>query len=351
MSRPFLAEGRSLSGSHPRGDPDPLLSVHSKAMCDTLAIPDNFVIPVRRWHHRRSRRRAWRKWVSNLERHHAGGMRIRIENWHIVRTVLWGAIHWSVCVDLGIPFIGRDQVVHVCSGVGPIPQADHDITLDALWSRRSGRRILSGFDPIGPITVHFKCGLAPNPGELNIHIDPCLPRLNTTFPSISMGIKVAEPARNFPGGPISQSVTSDASIRTHDRADPVSLGLDVRRNTITLKPCTRELIGFWKLQHGKPVLCGVVLRSSFCIRCNHGCQIDCLTWFNLHLLRIHQSIASHPNVISGFWQIRNKVPSLIIRYNNLDVSSRESSRFCDHPNTSFWTGGPRDHTRDVVTVH
>ena len=60
----------------------------------------------------------------------------RVEDREEIRALLGRAVDRAVGVDRGIALVGRDLVVQVVLGPGPVPQRDDDVALDALRPRR-----------------------------------------------------------------------------------------------------------------------------------------------------------------------------------------------------------------------
>lgn len=176
MARPRPAEGLGLGRTYPGCNPHAGPAVHGKAVRIALAVPDDFVTPVRGWHERQRRGRGRRVRVAHLQVDRGRGTRRRMQQRHVVGAVLRGSVHRTVGVDLRVSLVGRDQVVQVRTRIGPVPQADDDVALDAGWSGRLSSRILARRDAIGPIGVHRKRGSAPDLVQPPVHVDPGLAR-------------------------------------------------------------------------------------------------------------------------------------------------------------------------------
>ena len=173
MRRTFLAEIGIRRGAHGRRDPDAPFFIKHRVVDIVLARPDRFFAPVRRrLRHRRRRGRCLR--IANGELHLAGGVVNGIEHGQIVGTQLERSVDQTVRVERGIATVGGHLVVQVGLRIRPVPLGDHDVTLDALRTRRRGRHFTAG-DAIGPVGKHLQRAILAHLIETTGHLRAGLP--------------------------------------------------------------------------------------------------------------------------------------------------------------------------------
>src|SRR5512143_1108441 len=95
---------------------------------------------------------------------------------------------------------------------------------------------------IGPVRIHRQCALTSDLVEAGAHPAARLPGLN---PKVPCGFRVgglAEDAlRNLARGLVAHLMTAGAAVRVDDVANPLTLALNVGRNSVSCRPRAREV--------------------------------------------------------------------------------------------------------------
>ena len=346
-----LAERGRFGRPHPRRNPDPRAAVHGEAVRVALAVPDYVAAPVGRRHQRQCRRRGRRVGVADLQHHPGRRVLARVEHGHVVGAVLGRAVDRPVGVHRRIALVGRDQVVHVGLGLGPVPQADDHVAFDALWPGRGRLGILAAGDALGPVAVHRQRRLAADLVEPPVHVDAGLPRLDAAVPGVGVRLEVGERGRNLARRLVAELVAAGAAVRVDDAADPRALAGDGRRDAVAFCAGPGKVVGPGNAQQREPVLRRVVLGGGPGVGRRDSRQVEHGARIGLHLLGIHQAVAPHPHVVGGRRQVGHQVAAVVIRDHDLGVPRRQLPRLGDHPDARFGAAGTGDDAGDVVVVH
>ena len=108
----------------------------------------------------------------------------------------------------------------------------------------------------------------------------------------------------------------------------------------------------WRQIHKRiPVISGIVLRCRLEAGSDDRSQRQGLARHRFHWLRIHQAIASHPNLVIRLGQLRQQVPPSVIRHNDLAKLCRQVSGFRNPPHTRLRSLRTGDDAADIVAVH
>ena len=165
-SEPFLQKSGIGRRAHARGEPHAPLLVEHRVVHAGLAVPDRLVAPVRRGRHRVLLRRR----------------RVRIAHRASSPASPCGSPGRApgrgrcsprarrrcrpLALTRRVALVGRDLVVQVVLGPGPVPQREDDVALDALRPRRLRRRQLAGGDAVGPVGEELQRARRLEPAEV-----------------------------------------------------------------------------------------------------------------------------------------------------------------------------------------
>src|SRR5262245_24225965 len=111
-------------------------------------------------------------------------------------------------------------------------------------------------------------------------------------------------------------MTGGAATRL-DRPDPVRLALDVRRDAVTLRTGAWKFSRFGDAQHREPVAGGVILCGRVVVRGDDGAKIHRLPGLGSNIGGIDESVAADEQRVLRSWKIRQQVPSLVVRHDDL----------------------------------
>ena len=244
MARPRLAEGLGLG----RDVPGPRSHTGARRsmakLCALLWLSQmNLVTPVRGWHERQTSRPwsacsgrapAGRPW-SRCSLSDAAAACSRCCSPRLRNTGPWA-------LNLRVSLVGRDQVVQVRTRIGPAPQADDDVALDAGWP---GRPELPDTRPprcdrSNRRTSRARVRARPGSARRSM-LMPAWLRLDAAVPGVDVRIEIAEGGRDLPRGLVPHGVASDAPVRVDDAADPGALTLDGGRDAVALGAGARKL--------------------------------------------------------------------------------------------------------------
>ena len=268
----------------------------------------------------------------------------RVEDRHVVAGVLALPVQRPVAVDGRIAPVGRDQVVQILLVVVPVAQRDHDVALDALRPRRLCIGQLALRHALGPVAEILERHAAKLTGGDGDHVLAGLAGLDAAHPRLFVGLdRVHVELRNRAGRQLAELMAADAAVVLH--GVEVVGDLDVVRRVLAA-----EYLGLRDLHHRVPVDRRVVLRGFRRIGGRHRGQIELLAGLALHLRRIDEAVAAHPDVVIGLRQVRDDVAALIVGDDDLDVAHRQIARFRDHPDAGLRTTGAFHHAADVVVV-
>ena len=118
-----------------------------------------------------------------------------------------------------------------------------------------------------------------------------------------------------------------------------------RHALVSLRPGKLALAG--DLEHRIPVDRRIILRRRRGIRRRHRRQIEHLARRRLHLRRIDEPVAAHPDVVIRLRQIGHHVAALIVGDDDLGEFGGQVGRFRDHPDAGFRSLGAGDHAAEV----
>ena len=339
-----------LSGLWPgRREPDAALPVEHRVVVVGLAVPDVLLAPIGR-----GPQDLDRAGVAGPERQrHVGRGRQhevrrdvlhRIEDRHVVAGMLALPVQRPVGVDGRIAPVAGDQVVQILLVVVPVAQRDDDVALDALRPRRLGNRQLALRDALGPVAEILERHAAELTGGDGDHVLAGLSGLDAAHPGFFVRLdRVHVELRNRAGRELAELMAADAAVVLH--AVEIVGDLDVVRRVLAA-----EDLGLRDLHHRVPVDRRVVLRGFRLVRRRHRRQIELLAGLALHLRRVDEAVAAHPDVVIGFRQIGDHVAALVVGDDDLDVAHRQIARFRDHPDAGLRAAGAAHDAADVIVV-
>ena len=148
---------------------------------------------------------------------------------------------------------------------------------------------------------------------------------------------------NGAGRELAELVAADAAVVLH--AVEIVGDLHVRRRVLAA-----EELRIRDLHHRVPVDRRIVFRRLRLVRRQHCGQVELLAGLALHLRRVDEAVAAHPDVVVGFRQIGDDVAALIVGDDALDVAHRQVARFRDHPDAGLGTAGAAHDAADVIIV-
>ena len=184
--------------------------------------------------------------------------------------------------------------------------------------------------PVGEILERHAAELAGGDGD---HVLAGLAGLDAADPGFFVGLdRVHVEFRNGAGRKLAELMAADAAVVLH--AVEIVGDLDVRRRVLAA-----EDLGLRDLHHREPVDRRIILRGLRLVRRRHGGQIELLAGLALHLRRIDEAVAAHPDVVVGFRQIGDDVAALIVGDDDLDVAHRQIAGFRDHPDAGLGPAG------------
>src|SRR5262249_34861222 len=140
-----------------------------------------------------------------------------------------------------------DQVMQILLLGAPLPRADDDVALDALWPRRLGLRQLALADAVSPFAQILERRAAEIPRQLVGHLLAGLAGLDAAHPGFFSRLELAERRRDRAGRQLAQLMAADAADVLH-LLEPVGLA-ELLRNAVLAV----ELTGLRNLQHRVPV--------------------------------------------------------------------------------------------------
>ena len=226
----------------------------------------------------------------------------------------------------------------------PVAQRDDDVALDALRPRRLGKRQLALRHALGPVAEILERHAAELAGGDGHHVLAGLAGLDAAHPGFLVRLdRVHVELRNRAGRELAELMAADAAVVLH--AVEIVGDLHVRRT----RPCCRRL-RIRDLHHRVPVDRRIVFRRRRLVRRRHRGQIELLAGLALHLRRVDEAVAAHPDVVVGLRQIGDDVAALIVGDDDLDVAHRQVARFRDHPDAGLRTLRPAHDAADVVVV-
>ena len=315
-----------------------------------LGIPEDRVAPIGRRRGRLDRagvarpkrERHVRVRHRHLEVRHL--VRLGIEDRHVVGRIFRRPIERAIGIDRRLAPIRRDQIVQVLVRLRPVPGGDHDIALDARGPRRLVLGQFALRDPIGPVAEILVRHAAELAGKAIGHHLAGLAGGNAADPGFFTRFEVSElrgdSARRF----LAELMTTDAVGVVH-ALDP-SRARDVLWNVGR----AAEVLLRRNLHHGVPVDRRIVVRRGPIVRCRNGCVVDGLAGLGVHLRRVDQAVAAHPDLVVGDRQIGDDIAALIVGDDALGVAGRQVGGFGDHPDAGLRSARARHHPADVVGV-
>src|SRR5215469_2878113 len=133
-----------------------------------------------------------------------------------------------------------------------------------------------------------------------------------------------------------------AAIRLNE-VNPLALGFDIGRNSITGRAGSGKFVGARNLEHGVPVIRGVIMSGPIRVGRDSGLEVDLIPGARIDFGRIHKSVAAGPDRIAGSGQIGNEETATIVSDDFLDIASRQVRGFGDDPDAGFGAVGARDY--------
>ena len=195
--RALPAECRRPGSVIGSGQPEPALGVEHVVVIVEFAVPDLFHAPIGR-----SRKRLFDGGVSRTQSFgHIGTLRrrdvidlirLRIEHRQSVGRIFRRAIERAVGIDRRIALVRRNQVVKIFVRSAPIPFRDHDVALDALRSRRLGKRQFARGDAVGPVAEIFERHAGEFAGKHVLHQRSRLTGPDAPLPGFGAAVEPAE---------------------------------------------------------------------------------------------------------------------------------------------------------------
>ena len=265
MRRALATEGWVLARPHGGRQPHPSGPVEHRVVHVVLARPHHLGAPIRR-RLRHVRGRRLRRGVAHGERDAAGAVGRRIQNRHEVGAQLERSVHRPVRVDGRVAAVRRHHVVQVRLRVGPVPQRDDDVALDAARTRRR-RRHRAGCDAVGPAREHLKRALAAEAVQRVAHLAARLSRLHAPVPRLDRGGEAPERGGDL-ARPLAAELVARPARPVLDHAQPLRLMRQRRRDAVPLIAGAGELALGRYLEQREPVAGRVVLcgRASVGVR-------------------------------------------------------------------------------------
>ena len=283
--------------------------------------------------------------VADRQRHLAGFVRRRIDPEQLVVGEL-DAVDRAAGVDAGVALVGRDLVVDVGGVAAPGPRRQHDVALAAARARRRLRH-LAGGDAVGPVGVGGDAPVAAEPVHVGGHLrgalsghDPVRPRRGGRVERL----RVRDLARRQ----VPELVAELATLL--ERVDPVGLRPHAGGDAVAAGAGAGELGRVRHLHQRVPVVGGVdgggFPRRG---RGDRG-QVERLARPGVGRRRIGEAVAAHPDLVPGVREIRQHVPSFVVRHDDLDEPGGEVVGLRDHPDPRLGTVRAADDAPDVVAV-
>jgi hypothetical protein len=327
--RALAAEVGVLPWAHGRGDPHSALVVDHRIVSVRAAVPDGLVSEVRRGRGHVQTRRDGRSGVEQRQRYLRGRMRARIQDGDVIRAQLQRSVDGTVRVHGRITTISRDDVVQIRRGIGPVPDRDDHVTLDALRPRRRGRH-RPRLDPVGPVREHLERAARPELRDAAHHLVAGLPREDATLPRLHRGIELAEARGKLSRADGAELVARCARPRLHS-AQPIRLCGDVRGDPVSVRSRPREVFTRRHLDEREPRPRGVVVGGGTLVRRWNGGQVDGASRRRLHLLGVDQAVAPDPYIVLGVRKVRHEVASLVVGHDDPRKGRGQIARLRDHP--------------------
>ena len=278
MARRRRAVGRrALGRAHLRGEVDASVPVHHRIVRVHLRVPDLLRPEVRRRRdHRVGERRAGR--VTIAHRHAHRGLRHlhRIQNRHVVRAELRGAVDQAECVDRGLASIGHGQIVDVVLRREPVVHGDDEVALHAVRSRRRRHRQLAGADAIRPLRqaaqVSAVVGVEGPDGP--DHRAAARPRLEPPRPRIDRrALRHVQRRRDLARRLVAELMTVPAAVQLN-HVEPLLLAFECHGNAVAIGTRAREQALVGNLEHGEPVDGRIVFGRGRRARRHHRVEIQ-----------------------------------------------------------------------------
>src|SRR5215210_6367854 len=164
-----------------------------------------------------------------------------------------------------------------------------------------------------------------------------LARLDAPLPSLNGRVESPELFGDGPGGRIAELMAGEAAVG-FDHIKPLALALDLCWDAVAARPRagSRERAGGWDLQHGIPVYGRIVLRRCGRVRRYGSPQIKQVAGLRLHLGRVYEAKAPHPDGVVGLREIRNDIVPVVIGDHDLGHPGRQVRGLRDDPDAGLW---------------
>ena len=345
--RALLAERGVVPAAYARRQPQAPLLVEHRVMVIGSGIPELLIAPVRRGlHGLQARRMARPQRFGHLgirDRHleERDLVALRIEDRHVVGRVLRRTVERAVGIHGRVAPVRRDQIVQIALLGAPFPGRNHDVAFDTLRTLRLGEGQLALRDAIGPLAVVLVGRAAEVAGELHRHLLARLPGLDAPHPGLLRALELAERRLDRARRGLAELVAADAADVLH-LLQPIDLRALLRNLGVSAEFARRR-----NLEHRVPVDRRVILRGRRVIRRRHRGEVERLARRGLHLARIDESIAAHPDAVAGFRQLGDEIAPFVIGDDDLRVLGREIRGLGDHPHAGFGPFRTGDHAADV----
>ena len=345
--RALPAERGVVRRTHGRGQPDAPPLVEHRVVHVVPAVPEHFVAVVGRGRGHVGGGRLRRR-IPDGKRNLAGGVAHRIEHRNVVGALLQRPVDGTVGVHGRIPAVRAHLVVEVRGAIGPIPQGDHYVAFDTAGSR-GRRRGFASLDPVGPVREHLQGPPPAQPVETPQHPGTGLARLNPSLPGRRSRFEVAKGLGDLPRRFVTQLVTGRARSRL-EHPKPLSLVADSSRDAVAVFSGARKLRLLRYVQEREPVPGRVVSGRGAVVGGCHGGEIEGGPRGSRLLLRVHQPVTTNPDIVVRVRQVREQVPTRIVRDHDADEPGWEVGGFGDDPDAGLGAVRAGHHATDVVTV-
>ena len=341
MGRPLPAEIRIGRRADARGEPHAAFLVEHRVVHAGLAVPDRLRPPVRRRQHGVLLRRG-RGGIAHQHLHLRRLVVHRIEDREQIGALLRRPEDQAVGVDARIALVGRDLVVQVVLGPGPVPQRQDDVALDAVRTGRPGGRQLAGGDAIGPVGEQLQRARRAEPAEIRRHLQHRLAGLDAPLPGVGRRRELAERLRDRARRLVAELMTRVAAVGL-DHVEPLGLALEGGRDAVAVGSGAGEVALVRHLEHRVPVDRRIVFGGGGRARRHHRVQIEKAAGRGANLRRVDQAVATHPHAVLGPRQIRQHVAPLVVGDDDPRELRRQLVRLRDHPDSGFRpVGAPHD---------
>ena len=272
---------------------------------------------------------------------------IGIEDGHVVRTQLERTVEQTFRVHRRIAAIGRDNVVQVRLGIGPVPPGDDDVALEALRPRR-GRRQLAGLMRSVQSARRRETARGRSGSSHGIISHRPGPRRAA----------VPTPASSTRRSPSAAGISRVALLPSwwHARQVPFFTGrshsgwLRMSGDAVARRPGAGEVARRRRLHQREPVAGGVVVAAARAFGAMVALRFRVLPGVAVHLRRVDEPVATHPHAVVRRRQVREQIPAAIVGDDDLRELRRQIAASPRSPRRRLPAFGAGDDAADVVGV-